>query len=157
MVPTPGIKPTQFAVRIKMKTLAKNQNVRFIKCGPMMLSRKLYSPPTSHSQKFCAPSGTAFMCLVANWAKAMRPMATIQLTIIELVMGKPRGLAISTAFCAGPVSDNSGAVDLACIEEVVTATGPALRLQMQFVLKHANATASSHHINLLLKIENNSA
>src|SRR5262245_49342064 len=34
----------------------------------------------------------------------MRPSATIQLTTMELVTGKPNGLAISTAFCEGPSS-----------------------------------------------------
>src|SRR5262249_34749640 len=37
----------------------------------------------------------------------MRPRATIQLTTIEFVMGKPNGLAISTAFCVGPCSASS--------------------------------------------------
>src|SRR5215467_10561433 len=38
----------------------------------------------------------------------MRLTATIQLTTIELVIGKPNGLAISTAFCVGPCSASSG-------------------------------------------------
>src|SRR6266478_7949625 len=37
----------------------------------------------------------------------MRATATIQLTTIELVMGKPNGLAISTAFCERPGSSCS--------------------------------------------------
>src|SRR6266850_13905 len=40
----------------------------------------------------------------------MSPIATIQLTTMELVMGKPNGLAISTAFCDGPCSSCSGVV-----------------------------------------------
>src|SRR5262245_22535605 len=46
----------------------------------------------------------------------MRPRATIQLTTIEFVMGKPKGLAISTAFCVGPCSASSvaAAAALAC-------------------------------------------
>ena len=38
------------------------------------------------------------MFRVANCAKTMRPSATIQVTTIELVIGKPNGLAISSAF-----------------------------------------------------------
>src|SRR5271154_3319464 len=38
----------------------------------------------------------------------MRPSATIQLTAIELVTGKPKGLAISTALCERPCSSGSG-------------------------------------------------
>ena len=33
----------------------------------------------------------------------MRPSATIQVTTIELVTGKPNGRAISTAFCDRPM------------------------------------------------------
>src|SRR4030095_706953 len=39
------------------------------------------------------------MCRVATWAKTMRPSATIQVTTIELVTGRPNGRAISTALC----------------------------------------------------------
>jgi hypothetical protein len=37
----------------------------------------------------------------------INPAATIQLTTIELVIGKPRGLAISTAFLDRPCSSGS--------------------------------------------------
>src|SRR5215467_7273359 len=40
----------------------------------------------------------------------IRPTATIQLTTIELVTGKPKGLAISAAFCDGPCSTCSSCV-----------------------------------------------
>ena len=86
------------AESMKMKTVAKNQNVRLTSSGPMMPCRKSYRPPTSHSRRFCAPSGTRFMSRVATRAKMIRPTATSQLTAIELVMGKPNGRAISTAF-----------------------------------------------------------
>src|SRR5215813_10752471 len=91
------MRPTQLAERMKMKIVARNQNVRLTRCGPMMLSRKLYSPSTSHSKKFCAPPGTPFMSRVASWAKMINPTATIQLTTIELVIGKPKGRPIPPA------------------------------------------------------------
>ena len=40
IVPAPGISPNQFVARMKMKIVAKNQNVFFTSPGPMMLSRK---------------------------------------------------------------------------------------------------------------------
>ena len=39
IVPTPGIKPNQFVNRMKMKIVAKNQNVFFTRSRPMMPSR----------------------------------------------------------------------------------------------------------------------
>ena len=53
---------------------------------------------------FCGPSGTCFMVRVAVWAKRMSATATIHVTTIELVIGKPNGRAISTAFCDRPCS-----------------------------------------------------
>ena len=55
IVPTPGMRPIQFAARMKMKMVAKNQNVRSTRCVPMMLSSRPYRLSTSHSRKFCAP------------------------------------------------------------------------------------------------------
>ena len=55
-----------------MKTVAKNQNVRSTRCGPMMLSSSPYRPWTSHSSRFCAPFGTWCMFAVAIRAKTMR-------------------------------------------------------------------------------------
>ena len=89
---------------MKMNTVAKNQKVRFARCEPRSPSRNPYRLSTSHSRKFCAPSGTSFMCRVATWAKMMSPIVTIQVTIIELVTGKPNGRAISTALCERPCS-----------------------------------------------------
>ena len=40
IVPTPGNQTDQLATRMKMKIVAKNQNVRLTRCGPMMPSRK---------------------------------------------------------------------------------------------------------------------
>ena len=80
-----------------MKTLAKNQNVRWSRWRPRMLSRKSYSDSRSHSRKFCAPPGTAVICRVATCAKTMSAIATIQVTTMEFVIGKPNGRAISTA------------------------------------------------------------
>ena len=39
------------------------------------------------------------MCRVAICAKAMSAIATIQVTTMEFVIGKPNGRAISTALC----------------------------------------------------------
>ena len=81
-----------------MNTVAKNQNVRLTSCGPMMRSRKSYRLPTSHSRRFWAPLGTRFMLRVAIRANMINATATIQLTAMEFVIGKPKGRAISTAF-----------------------------------------------------------
>jgi len=70
----------------------------------------LYKPSTSHSRKFCAPPGTCFIFLVASCAKMIRPSATTQLTTIELVIGKLKGRAISTAFGDKPCSCGSDGV-----------------------------------------------
>ena len=48
------------------------------------------------------------MFRVATWAKTIRPKATIQVTTIELVIGKPNGRAISMALCERPCSAASG-------------------------------------------------
>src|SRR4029079_9389964 len=53
---------------------------------------------TSHSIRFCAPDGTWFIERVARRTNTINPIATTQVTTIELVMGKPNGRAISTAF-----------------------------------------------------------
>ena len=63
--PTPGIRPVQFEARMKMKMLPKNQNVRSTRGRPIMPSRNRYSDSTSHSRKFCAPSGTCRIDRVA--------------------------------------------------------------------------------------------
>ena len=84
---------------MKMNTLAKNQKVCFARCEPRSPSRNPHRLSTSHSRKFCEPSGTPFMFRVATWAKTMSPIVTIQVTTIELVIGKPNGRAISTALC----------------------------------------------------------
>ena len=44
-----------------MKTVAKNQNVRLTRCAPMIPSRSPSRPPTTHSSRFWAPSGTGFI------------------------------------------------------------------------------------------------
>jgi hypothetical protein len=44
---------------------------------------------------------------VATCTKTMRPNATIQLTAIELVIGKPNGRPISTAFLGKPCSGSA--------------------------------------------------
>src|SRR5262249_33933568 len=48
------------------------------------------------------------MLRVATRAKMIRPKATIQVTTMELVMGKPNGRAISTACCDSRCSSFAG-------------------------------------------------
>ena len=60
--------------------------------------------PRQPLEKFCAPPGTCVIRRVATWAKTIRPIATIHVTTIEFVIGKPKGRAISTAFCGRPCS-----------------------------------------------------
>ena len=102
IVPTPGIRPAQFVKRMKMKIVAKNQKVFFTSSWPMMLSRKLCRLSTSHSQKFCAPSGTSLIFAVAYCAKKMMPSATIQVTIMELVTANGPNFAGSEAVAGWP-------------------------------------------------------
>src|SRR5215469_16189054 len=45
--------PIQLAERMKMKIVAKNQNVRLVKCEPIIPSINLYSASTSHSRSQC--------------------------------------------------------------------------------------------------------
>src|SRR3954471_989977 len=104
MDPTPGTRPTQLANSTKKKIVAKNQNVRSAKCGPIMSARNLRNSSMSHSKKFCAPLGMLFIFLVAHCANRMSPAATIQLTTIELVIGNPKRRATSTAFGDKPCS-----------------------------------------------------
>jgi hypothetical protein len=44
------------------------------------------------------------MSRVAAWANTISPIATTQLTSMELVIGKPKGRAISTALADKPCS-----------------------------------------------------
>ena len=70
-----------------MKIVAKNQKVFLTKSWPMTPSRNSKRLSTSHSRKFWAPVGTSFILRVAICAKTIKPSATTQETIIELVMG----------------------------------------------------------------------
>ncbi|SPE52874.1 hypothetical protein SBV1_1600011 [Verrucomicrobia bacterium] len=96
--------PAQFEKRIKIKIVAKNQNVRFTRWWPMIPSKKLCRLSTIHSQKFCAPSGISFMFRVATWAKMISPRATAQVTTIELLIGRPKICPISSGRCGTPCS-----------------------------------------------------
>ena len=49
-------------------------------------------------EEFLRAAGNTLMSHVASRAKIIKPTATIQLTSIELVIGKPNGRATSTAF-----------------------------------------------------------
>ena len=109
IVPTPGINPNQFVNRMKMKIVAKNQNVFFTRSWPMMPSR-------NHSSDFDQPLPEILRAVrhrlhlrIANRAKMIRPIATIHVTNIEFVTGKvpsgPRGIVkISSAFGDSPSS-----------------------------------------------------
>src|SRR5215813_13431609 len=110
MEPTPGIRPTQLAERTNRKIVAKNQNVRSVRCGPIIPEIKLYKLSISHSKKFWAPAGTGIILFVANCAKTINPSATTQPTTIELVIGKPSGRAISTALGERPCYAGSGSL-----------------------------------------------
>ena len=87
------------AARMNTKTEAKNQNVRSTRCRPMTPSKKPYKAlDQPFAEKFCAPSGTSFMCRVAILAKTIRPIAVIHVTTIEFVIGNPKTRPISGAF-----------------------------------------------------------
>src|SRR5262249_54166710 len=90
--------------RTKIKTDAKNQNVRLTRFDPMIPSRKMYNPSTCHSQKFCLRSGTSLMCRIAVLASTISPSAVIQVTTIEFVIGRPNRWPISLAFWVRPLS-----------------------------------------------------
>ena len=70
--------------------------------------------------------GTSVMRRVASCAKTIRPTATIQVTTIELVIGKPNGRAISTAFCDRPCSAGAWAAASATVDQPRTATAMAV-------------------------------
>src|SRR4051794_27145802 len=90
----------------------------------MMPSRKSCRLSTIHSQKFCAPLGTSCMLRVATCAKRMRPSATIHVTTIELVIGKPNGRAISTVCCGSDSSLCSLRVEPEASAVIVSALWP---------------------------------
>src|SRR5690242_6811349 len=54
---------------------------------------------------------------VAALAKTIRPAASIQVTNMELVIGKPKGRAISTACCERPCSTFSQRRSTSCATE----------------------------------------
>src|SRR5208283_2532010 len=72
----------------------------------------------------------------------MRPTATIQVTTIEFVIGKPNGLAISTAFCERPGSSCSGTIALGPADPAATAD--IAELFVSFTSK-ANAHVAARH------------
>jgi hypothetical protein len=88
----------------------------------------------------------------------MRATATIQLTTIELVMGKPNGLAISVAFCDSPSSWSCGAVlagficsaSLAASAERVGV--PVFIAEEASGLKLKTAIARAINVNLVLNL-----
>src|SRR6266576_3874496 len=69
-------------------------------------------------QEILGPSGTCFILRVASCANMIRHKATIQLTIMEFVIGNPRKLVISSAFCERPCSSftEAPAAKLSCSE-----------------------------------------
>ncbi len=103
IVPTPGIRLNQFVKRMRMKIVAKNQNVLLTRSEPMIPSRKSWRLSTNHSQKFCAPVGTSRILLVARRANKISPKATTQVITIELVI-KNSSLKSGSAFCGMPCS-----------------------------------------------------
>src|SRR5271155_3426403 len=83
----------------------------------------------------------------------MRPTATIQLATIELVIGKPNGLAISTAFCDGLSFFGSWSITLDwAMSEVRTELAQALTLEMWFVSGQRNKATRSSHSSFLLSL-----
>src|SRR5215813_1962144 len=84
----------------------------------------------------------------------MRPTATIQLTTIELVIGKPKGLAISTAFCDGPCSTcwSGTAGPRFCSRALAEITeafcDSAFTAKAQSASEHMNAAVQSSNISL---------
>ena len=94
------------------------------------------------------------MFRVANCAKTIRPTATIQLTTIELVIGKLKGWAISTALaerpCSSPATTPSEAPGWAGVDEAVD-----LALHPLQELSQANEQADEkeqHQPRLQIKI-----
>ena len=64
----------------------------------MMLSRKLLINSTTHSTKFCSPLGISFGARIAVCTKMMTTTVTIAVSIIELLIGKPKIENRSTGF-----------------------------------------------------------
>src|SRR5215469_3091648 len=85
----------------------------------------------------------------------MSATATIQLTTMELVIGKPNILAISTGFCEGPCSASPEVTDTAFAFTVVSANvadlGPAWAAMAPSVARQI-AAAAKIDINLIFKL-----
>ena len=57
--PHPGMSPHQLVNRMKMNTVAKNQNVFFTRLGPDDAFQELVEALHQPFQEFCAPPGQA--------------------------------------------------------------------------------------------------
>ena len=57
IVPTPGMRPSQFADKMKMKIVARNQNVRLTNCGPMISLQKVVQTFDQPFQEVLSPAG----------------------------------------------------------------------------------------------------
>src|SRR5262249_23578808 len=81
----------------------------------------------------------------------IRPKAAIQLTIIELVIGKPNTRPISTAFCGRPRSAGSespkGPVDLVTDFEIVEATSDCAPSAHKLAIGKMSRTINSNFFN----------
>ena len=87
MVPTPGSSPHQLVNRMKMKIVAKNQNVFFTRSAQDAL-KKLVKAFHQPFPEILRPAGNLFHIPRRQPANTMIPSATIHVTSMELVTGK---------------------------------------------------------------------
>ena len=108
MLPTPGTRSIKLEMTMKMKNVVANgktQRVtRLSKISPIKPSQ----PSTIASSTFCIPDGTSLMFFQVETRTTIRmSAATIQVQIIELVIGNPPTLKTSSA--AEGTFDSAGA------------------------------------------------
>ena len=103
--PTPGISPTQFAARMKMKIVREEPERPLDQMRADDAFEKAVEAFDEPLEKVLRAVGHLLHAAASRAARRRSsPTATIQVTTIELVIGKPNGRAISTALCDRPCS-----------------------------------------------------
>ena len=93
-----------------MKIVAKNQNVRLTRCRADDSFQKIVQALDQPFQEILRPVGNQLHVACRDPGKNDQAQATIQVTTMEFVIGKPNGRAISSAFCDSPSFWSRGTV-----------------------------------------------
>ena len=90
MLPTPGTKSIKLEMTMKMKNVVANGKTQRVTRLSRISPIKLSQPSTIASITFCMPDGTSLMFFQVVTRTTTRMIAaTIQVQIIELVIGNP--------------------------------------------------------------------